>query len=282
MSTIADVPTEGTSPARSRSIVSTVRLAVFALAGLLLVGLNVALTPPEVLLAAVTGWDGAFGTHQVHDLTISAVLWVALLIPVALLAYRPRARVNAVLAPLLVAVPVAVFAFLAESPLFVGFAISSALAIALVLLHPAGRSLLRLDRVERIDRLVAAVYAVGALPMLAYGLLEFGKQVGPVDEHALFVHYGAMGIAGVLIAVMGGLAVLRRRDWRYAVASAGVIAAFVGLVSIFYPTFESSLGVVGGSLLIVWAAAFVGSVTYTRRGGRVIPEVVEESTPRTA
>lgn len=279
MSTISEIPSEGSPQASSMSTATKVRLAAFGVTAVALAALNLALTPPEVLLAAFTGW-GAFGIHQIHDQVISSLLWIVLLIPLAVLLYHPTKRVNTVLAPVALALPVAVMAYVAGSPLFTGFAISSVLAVALIALHPAGRSLLRLDRVESIDRRLAALYAVAAVPLVVYGALELLKQFGPVDEHALFVHYGAMTIAAGFIVLMGALAVVRQRDWQYAAWGAGLVAAFMGLVSLVYPTIESSLGVLGGALLIVWAVAFVASVTYSRRrvGGAATPvdESIEE------
>jgi hypothetical protein len=64
---------------------------------------------------------------------------------------------------------------------------------------------------------------------------------------------------------MGGLAVFRKRDWRYPTWLAGLLAGFIGVLSIAYPTFASSVGTLGGALLFIWALAFVAGVEYTRR-----------------
>jgi hypothetical protein len=244
-----------------------VRLVLFSLAVLALAGLNVALTPPEVLGAAIVGWFDPFGVHQIHDMTISPLLVFGLVVPALLLLYHPRERVNTILAPVVAMVSVAVLAFVADSPLLTGFAVSSVLALAALALHPAGRSLFRFDRAERVDRRVAGLYVVGAVPLLVYAGLELLKQLGPADPagHVLFVHFGAMAISGFLIVLMGGLAVFRKRDWRYPTWLAGLLAGFIGVLSIAYPTFASSVGTLGGALLFIWALAFVAGVEYTRR-----------------
>lgn len=241
------------------------RFGLFTLAVLALIALNVILTPTEILLAAFTGWFDSFGTHQVHDMTVAAVLWLAFVVPAVLLLYHPTARVNTILAPVVTAVILAAFAFLANSFLLTGFAIGSVVALAALALHPAGRSLVRFDRVDSVDWRLVGLFALGGVSLLVYAGLELVKQLGPVDEHVLFVHFGAMAIAAFLVVLMGALAVFRQRDWRFAAWFAGVLAAFIGLVSIAYPSMPSSLGIVGGILLLLWAVAYVAGVEYVRR-----------------
>jgi len=135
-----------------------------------------------------------------------------------------------------------------RSFLFPGFAVMSLLALAAFLLHPAGRSVVRFDRVASVDRRVTGLLVVAAVPLLAYAGVELSKQLGPVNEHVVFVHYGGMASAALYVVLMGALAIFRQRDWRFATWSADLIAAFVGLASIAYPASASSLGLVGGEL----------------------------------
>jgi hypothetical protein len=183
------------------------------------------------------------------------------------------------LAPLTVAVPTAIMAFLAGSFLFPGFAIMSLLAVAACLLHPAGRSAVRFDRVASVDRRVTGLLVVAAVPLLVYAGVELSKQLGPVNEHVVFVHYGGMANAALYVVLMGALAVFRQRDWRFATWSAGLIAAFVGLASIAYPASASSLGLVGGGLLVLWAVAFVAVIEFVRRTSVEVPKSRDETVP---
>jgi len=265
--------------ARSPSAVEQIRLGAFSTVVLGLLALNLLMTPPAVLLAGVTGWYQDLGTHQIHDMVIAAGLWIAVVLPLLALLYRPTNRVNAILAPLTVAIPTATMAFLADSFLFPGFATMSLLALAAFLLHPAGRSVVRFDRVASVDRRVTGLLVVAAVPLLVYAGLEVGKQFGPANEHVMFVHYGGMANAAFYVVLMGGLAVFRRRDWRFATWSAGLIAAFVGLASIAYPDSASSLGPVGGGLLALWAVAFVAVVEYVRRTSVEAPKSRGEPVP---
>lgn len=163
-----------------------------------------------------------------------------------------------------------------------GFVIGSILAIAVLVLHPAGRELVHLERVERIDSRLAGLYVIGALPILLYGGFELVKQLGPVDDHVLFVHFGAMTVASLFIVIMGGLAVVRQQDWRFAAWSTSIVAVFVGAVSIAYPAVESSLGLLGGGLLITWAIIFVAAVELSRAGTNREDNTIEEALSKPA
>jgi hypothetical protein len=249
----------------SLTTVGKVRFGFFTLAALLLLALNVLLVPSTALTRVVLGFVQEFGPHQIHDMVGSAIVWLAFVAPLALLLYHPKERVNTVLVPIMVTGPIAVLGYLSDSPLVMAYSIVSILALVVVGFHPAGRSLVQFDRVESVDRRLAGLFAVGAVPLLIYAALEVSKQLGPVDEHGLFVHYGAMAIAAFLVVFMGAMAVFRQRDRRFATWFAGLMAAYIGLASIAYPTNASSVGLVGGALLFLWAVAFVAGVEYVRR-----------------
>lgn len=246
---------------------SRVRFGAFALVALAIVALNLALTPPEVLTAGITGWTQSFEPHQVHEMVITSVLVLGVIGPLLAALYHSRQRVSIVLAPAVAALVMAVLAFEAGSFLFPGFAVSAVLALLVLVLHPAGRDLLRFDRARSIDRRALGLFVVGAIPLLVYAGLEVGKQLARGDDHALFVHYGAMAIVAGLVVLLGALALLRERDWRFAAVGTGLLAAYLGVVSVAFPASESSLGVVGGLLLLGWTIAFVVSVGVSHRGG---------------
>jgi hypothetical protein len=147
--------------------VAKVRFAAFTLVVLGILALAGLMMPNELAMA-YTSWFEDFGVHQVHDQMIFAFLWIALIIPAALLLYHPTGRVNAVLAPLVFAAPWTVLAVLADSPVLALGAIFGALGLVALALHPAGRSLLRFDRVASVDRRLAGLLAVGSLPLVGY------------------------------------------------------------------------------------------------------------------
>lgn len=248
----------------SLSATGKARFAAFTLTAL--AAITVAALMMRTELAMIyTGWFMDFGIHQVHDQLLFSFLWIALIIPFALLLYRPTDRVNTVLAPVLFAIPWIVMAVVIESPILMLGTIFGVLGVLALALHPAGRSVLVFDQVDSIDRNLAGLFAIAAIPLTVYGALEVFKQFTIVDDHALFVHYGSMGIAALFVVAMSGFAVARERDWRFAAWSAGVTAGYLGVISMAYPGTESSLGLLGGSLLVLWAIAFVATVEYVRR-----------------
>lgn len=257
----------------SLSTAGKARFAAFTLVALGALVVAAAMMRGELALA-YTGWFQDFGVHQVHDQLLFTFLWIALVIPFALLCYHPTGRVNTVLAPVLFAVPWIVMAVVVDSPILMLGVIFGVLGVLALALHPAGRSVLLFDRVESVDPYLAGLFAIGAAPLAVYGGLELYEQFTVTDDHALFVHFGSMALAAFFVVVMGALAVLRERDWRFAAWSAGLTAALLGVVSVAYPAVESSLGL-GGGLLVLWAIAFVVAVEYVRRRerGEVVAEI---------
>lgn len=256
----------------------TVRRYSFYGAVVLAIGVPVALIQ-EPLVYLVTGWTGFLGSHSVHDLVIFAVVWMGLL-GLAVQFIRPLERVNAILAMPVVMIPAAVIGFATGTDLAMMGVILGGLGLLALVLHPAGRSLLTFDRLASPNRLLVGLFAVGALVMVAYGGLELVKQFTVTDEHAVIQHYGNTALAAFYVAFMGALAVFRRPDWRFAAWSAGFIALYLGASSMVFPSVESSLGMIGGLLVVVWALAFV--VLVERERGDIIggPRVAEESTTR--
>lgn len=272
-------PSDSTSSGtRTPGRLLTARRVAFSLVLLVLAGLNLVMAPRALLVSPVMGWVQSMGPHQLHDMTIFATLWLAVLVPVALLLYRPRKHVNAILAPLVAFVPLTAFGLVIDSPIAMSFVLGTVLTLVALALHPAARSALRFDRVERVDRRLLGLFALGGVPVLVYAGLEASKQLARTGDHALFVHYGGMAAASLVVVAMGALAVVRVRDWRFAAWLAGALAAFVGVASAVFPTMESSLGLAGGALLVLWAVAFVASVEFVRRGDQPVPAPTESRT----
>jgi hypothetical protein len=169
----------------------------------------------QFLPHVVTGWAGSFGSRSMYALVIIASIWTGLL-GMALQFYRPAERVNAIL--------LMPFGFLLSAT--IGLATGTVfatvtLALAAVSLvplvpHPAGRSVLRFDRVASPDRLLIGLYAVGAVFLVVYSGQELMKQFTLTGEDALRGHYGDLAIATFSMVVWGGFVVFRRRDWRFA------------------------------------------------------------------
>lgn len=78
----------------------------------------------------------------------------------------------------------------------------------------------------------------------------------------------------------GGLAISRRRDWRFAAWVAGFLAFYLGVSSAVFPNASSSLGLVGGALVAIWAFTFVAMTERVRGGQLDTSDTIEESAVR--
>lgn len=250
-----------------------VAVVTLALAGVMLGGF---------LTHAVTGWFAEADIHQVHDLTLSSMLVLAFTLPIALLLYRPKARVTTVFAPIVFFGLILVFAVIQGSEIIVLPAMFGTLSLIVLLFHPAGRDILRFDRVDRINRLVAALFVVGAIPLAVYAVDQAILQLtAPADNpHLEAIHFGGMATASFYAILMGAVAATRKRDWRFAAWTAGLIVLVLGAASIRYDL-PSSVGDMWGILAVLWAVVFVAAVEYSRRNETDVATPLDAETPET-
>lgn len=213
----------------------------------------------------VTGWSGSFGSQSIYALVIVAGMWMSLL-GMAVQFYRPTERVNAILWMPVGLLPSAAIGLATGTEFALVTLILAAVSLVPLALHPAGRSVLRFDRVASPNRLLVGLYAVGAIFLVVYGGQELVKQFTLTGEDVLRGHYGDLAIAAFLVTLLGGLAVFRRRDWRFATWAAGFVALYLGVSSAVFPDASSSLGLVGGVLVAAWAIAFVAMAERVRGG----------------
>lgn len=223
----------------------------------------------DMLPLVVTGWYTDIGSHRLHDLNFFALIWLAL-IGLVLQLYDPADRVTAVVVPVLVMGPLAVLAVTTGSSIAMLPILFTVVGLVVAALHPAGRSILRVDRVEDVDARLLGLLVVAAVPLLAYAGDQLVTQYTVADEHAALVHYGGMAVLAVLILLFGLLAAVRRRDWRFAAWSAGVLAVYLGASSAAFPALASSAGPMWGGLAVVWGVGFVVAVEAVR--GEVVPD----------
>lgn len=216
-----------------------------------------------MLPLAVTGWYTDVGPHRLHDLNFFALVWLGLL-GLAVQLYDPDDRVTAVVIPVLVMGPLAVMALTTSSPIAMLPVLFTAVGVVVAALHPAGRSLLRVDRVTPADRGLLGLLALAVIPLLGYAADQLVKQYSVADEHTALVHYGGMALLAVLVLLLGLLATVRRRDWRFAAWGAGALAVYLGASSAVFPTYASSVGPTWGGLAVAWGVAFVAAVELRR------------------
>lgn len=229
----------------------------------------------DLLPLVIMAWYVDIGPHRFHDLNFLAMVWLGLLGLLVQL-FEPADRVNAAVVPVLVMGPLAIMALTTGSPIAMLPVVFTALGFVVLALHPAGRSVLQLEPVTPVDRGLLGLVALAAIPLTVYAVTEFSRQYAVADEHAAFVHYGAMALVSAMIVVFGLLATVRRRDWRFAAWAAGGLAVYLGASSFTFPSYASSAGPFWGGLAVAWGVGFVAAAEVTR--GRTATVHIEHAT----
>lgn len=120
----------------------------------------------DLLPLVMTAWYVDVGPHRLHDLNFLALVCLGLIGLLTQL-YRPDDRVTAVVLPVLVMGPLAALAPTTGSLIAMLPVLFTGVGLVIVVLHPAGWSLLRIERVEPVDRALVGLLVVAAVPLLA-------------------------------------------------------------------------------------------------------------------
>ena len=237
-------------------------------------GLMVGLTALrlEILLPGIFAEMGHFTEprHRIHDLAF-AFLFVPAIVGVLAQLRRPSRNVAGMLMALIPLVGL-LLAVLLTVVLYGNFRTLQppwltvmAGALMATVLHPAGRHFLRSFSVTRVNRVLVALVAVAAVPLLVFASANIVLQGTVPDDHAAAGHYGFVAAFAVTVIGVGLLASLRPDGWRLTAWVAGLLPALLGVSSLVYPDATSSLGPVWALAAIGWGAAFVATAERTRR-----------------
>lgn len=141
--------------------------------------------------------------------------------------------------------------------------ILGATTVLATMFHPAGDPL-RWFRGAAADRVLIALTAAAAVPLLAWAWTNIELQrAGPTD-HALAGHYGYMAAFSFTVIAVALVASLRPAGWRLAASVAAALPAALGLASLVYPAADSALEPVWAVAAIAWGLAF-GAAAFSRR-----------------
>lgn len=226
--------------------------------------------------------------HRIHIFIFAVLLWTA---AAGLLAQLRSPRRNvagqwmAVLpwAGLLLAMVVS--DFLAPLPV-VG--IFGGLTLVAMVLHPAGRDLIRVGSVARIHRGMLVLVLLAAIPLLVFAATQIGLQTGAIEpvhahdhggtnheavhqEHVEAGHFAGAAAVAITIIGVGVLASLRPPGWWLPAWIAGLSAAIIGLASVVFPDAASTADPVWAVAAILWGVAFVGVAELTQDGSAQTP-----------
>jgi hypothetical protein len=209
--------------------------------------------------------------HRIHDLTFAFLFGTA---GVGLLAQllSPSKNVAGQLMALIPWVALALvfplteyWAAHATGFVIVATALFGALTLNATIFHPTGRDLFRSFKVSRLNRVMLALIAIAALPLLAFAFTNIWLQRTVADDHAALGHYGFMAAFSFTVIGVGLLASLQPDGWRLTAWVAGFLPALLGLASLVLPPPDvaSGLGLVWALAAIAWGAAFIAAAQLT-------------------
>jgi hypothetical protein len=211
--------------------------------------------------------------HRIHDLTFAFLVGTAA-VGMAAQLFAPLKNVAGQLMALIPWLALAVVFPLTEywSALASGFvmiatAVFGALTLNAAIFHPAGRDLLGSFSVARAHRVMLAMVAVAAAPLLAFAASNTALQRGAADDHVDLGHYGFMAAFSFTVIGIGILASLRPDGWRVPAWVCGLLPILLGIASMVFPDVASSLSVGWALVAIAWGIAFVAAAEIASRRG---------------
>jgi plastocyanin len=209
-------------------------------------------------------------THRTHELTYGFLFATA---GVGLLAQLRRPSKNAAgmvmalipWAALLLAAVLSANAFVILSTERIAVAV---VAVIAALVYPGWHGFFRSFSVARINRVMLALVAIAAVPLLVYAFTNIRLQATVTDSHAVQAHYGFMAAFSFTIIGIGLLASLRPDGWWLPAWVAGLLPVLLGLTSLVYPDATSSLGLLWALAAIAWGVGFVAAAELTQDAER--------------
>jgi hypothetical protein len=235
---------------------------VVGVISLLLIAFTGVLAP--ILPGVIIGWfdPEIFGIHQLHEMNSGALSWL-ILAGMLLLLHKPERKVAALQMANLVFI-VSIVVSLVAGTFFPPILLFLVLTAAAAWLHPKRQEMLRFGRPGHPELL--ALVALAAVPLIIFAVNQIDLQrLGAAgDPHAEFGHYGAMANVAVTLLFVGLLASFKTAGWRIPAWGASFVAVVFGRTSVVFPEQASSVGLLWGSLAIVWGLLFIGVAEWKR------------------
>jgi len=211
--------------------------------------------------------------HRIHDLTFTFLFGTAA-VGMAAQLFAPVKNVAGQLMALIPWLGLALVFPLTEywsahgsGFVMIATALFGALTLNAAIFHPAGRELFGSFSLARADRVMLALVAVAAIPLLAFAYTNIGLQRGAADDHVDLGHYGFMAAFSFTVIGVGILASLRPDGWRLTAWVGGVLPTLLGIASIVLPDAASSLSLGWALVAIAWGSAFVAATEIASRRG---------------
>lgn len=138
-----------------------------------------------------------------------------------------------------------------------GGSITVALAVVLVLLHPARPLLFRMGRTGPAPLVLAALAAV---PAIGFALSNASLQRNgmPMDPHIEMHHWTGMAAFALTLLVVAAVAGLGGSNRRIVAMVGGLAVMLFGVVSLIYSGYPGAVSTLWAIACLIWGAALAG------------------------
>lgn len=186
-----------------------------------------------------------------------------------LVAVRPRLSTPAVVQLFVAAGVLAVSAIVAREPRLLAFSFAIALETAIVMWVPQRERLDAGGRRPHVSRPLLLLASLGVVPWVVYALRMYALNRQGRSDSDLTVgidHYSVQGAVGLALAILAMLAAVWLDGRRFVACCAGVVAAYLGLVSFAWPDAAGGFDRAWSAAAIAWGIALV-AVAFARPTG---------------
>ncbi len=177
-----------------------------------------------------------------------------------LVAVRPRRSTPAVVQLVVAAGALAVSAVLARELRLLALSFAIALETAIVISVPQRQRLHARERRPRVSWPLLLLASLGVVPWLVYALRMFAlnRQERSDSDLTLGIdHYSVQGAVGLALAALAALTAVWPGGRRFIGCCTGVVAAYLGLVSLAWPDAAGGFGRAWSAAAIAWGVALV-------------------------
>ena len=231
-------------------------LSVFLLVGFwdIIPGVVFGWLPDSVLISLHPDFERLFVPHRLHQMAMHAILW-GLVLGVVLQLYHPERRVAPLLQALTFTLAFVVIELAVGQPVW-GSAIPALVLALLAILHPRGRDLLRLPR---LNWTMASLTALAVIPWLVFALgqIELSRLNLPGDAHDQMEHWNRMAVFATLIIVWGLIGSTDLPGWRLTAWIVAYASIIYGLQSLVFPSQASAAAAGWAIAALAWGVAYL-------------------------
>jgi hypothetical protein len=227
----------------------------------------------DVLVFGIIGWMSAAtleevfpagDLHRIHGLSHALVGWI-LALSVSVQLWRPKKRLAAAL---LAFVGLLIYTItVVVSGLFDGLEVVGIAAMGVMTwLHP-GRDVMTLAPFKQRSLLFASPLMVAGVALAA---VQLSRQLSAAaDPHSAIGHYGTMAALALIVVAAFSIGSSALAGSRFVAGLGTGGAVLLGLASVLFPDYSSSLGVAFGAVVVLAALLYGWATVSDRRPAAV-------------